>query len=115
MKIKYILWVICALLLLNTSVILAQEIGGTNTTGKVGFLEKEPIEKPPVTSSSQATGQSQILNNQNLPIVGTNNQNDSLMPFVVGLVTIGVGSLMIKKTKRIRIKENFNEKNNIQP
>ena len=44
MKIKYILWVICALLLLNTSVILAQEIGGTNTTGKVGFLEKEPIE-----------------------------------------------------------------------
>ena len=107
MKIKYILWVICALLLLNTSVVLAQEIGGTNTTGKVGFLEKEPIEKPPITSSSQATG-------QNLPIIGTN-QNDSLMPFVVGLVTIGVGSLMIKKTKRIRIKENFNEKNNIQP
>ena len=77
MKIKYILWVICALLLLNTSVILAQEIGGTNTTGT--------------------------------------NQNDPLMPFVVGLVTIGVGSLMIKKTKRIRIKENFNEKNNTQP
>lgn len=114
MKIKYILWVICALLLLNTSDVLAQEIEGTNTTGKVGFLEKEPIEKPPVTSSSQATGQSQILTNQNLPIVGTN-QNDSLMPFVVGLVTIGVGSLMIKKTKRIRIKENFNEKNNTQP
>ena len=80
----------------------------------MGFLEKEPIEKPPVTSSSQATGQSQILTNQHLPIVGTN-QNDSLMPFVVGLVTIGVGSLMLKKTKRIRIKENFNEKNNIQP
>lgn len=80
----------------------------------MGFLEKEPIEKPPVTSSSQATGQSQILTNQYLPIVGTN-QNDPLMPFVVGLVTIGVGSLMIKKTKRIRIKENFNEKNNTQP
>lgn len=43
MKIKYILWVICALLLLNTSVILAQEIGGTNTTGKVGFLEKNQL------------------------------------------------------------------------
>ena len=100
MKIKYILWVICALLLLNTSVILAQEIGGTNTTGKVKKKKKKPIEKPSVTSSSQATGQSQILTNQNLPIVGTN-QNDSLMPFVVGLVAIGVGSLMIKKTKRI--------------
>ena len=114
MKIKYILWVICALLLLNTSVILAQEIGGTNTTGKVGFLEKEPIEKPPVTSSSQATGQSQILTNQNLPIVGTN-QNDSLMPFVVGLVTIGVGSLMIKKIFSLFLKKYFNEKNNTQP
>lgn len=82
MKIKYILWVICALLLLNTRVVLAQEIVGTNTTGKVGFLEKEPIEKPPVTSSSLATGQSQILTNQNLPIIGTN-QNDSLMTFAV--------------------------------
>lgn len=44
MKIKYILWVICALLLLNTGTIFAQEIGGTSTIGEVGFLEKGPIE-----------------------------------------------------------------------
>ncbi|KZK09876.1 hypothetical protein V4_0856 [Lactococcus cremoris] len=37
MKIKYILWVICALLLLNTGTIFAQEIGGTSTIGEVGF------------------------------------------------------------------------------
>lgn len=110
MKIKYILWVICALLLLNTSPSFAQEIGGTSTLGEVGFLEKEPTEKPPETSSSTIRADNSKSNNQKLPIVGST-QGDSLILIALLLVISG-GTLMIKSIGIIRIKENYNEKNN---
>ncbi|MDM7654508.1 hypothetical protein QUD64_10125 [Lactococcus cremoris] len=115
MKIKYILWIICALLLLNTGTIFAQEIGGTSTIGEVGFLEKGPIEKgpiekPPETSSAPITTNNSKSINQKLPIVGST-QGDTLTLMVL-LLIIGAGALTIKHIGIIRIKENYNEKNN---
>lgn len=115
MKIKYILWVICALLLLNTGTIFAQEIGGTSTIGEVGFLEKGPIEKgpiekPPETSSAPITTNNSKSINQKLPIVGST-QGDTLTLMAL-LLIIGAGALTIKHIGIIRIKENYNEKNN---
>lgn len=115
MKIKYILWVICALLLLNTGTIFAQEIGGTSTIGEVGFLEKGPIEKPPIekppeTSSAPITTNNSKSINQKLPIVGST-QGDTLTLMAL-LLIIGAGALTIKHIGIIRIKENYNEKNN---
>jgi hypothetical protein len=111
MKIKYILWVICALLLLNTSATFAEEIGGTSTLGKVGFLEKEPIDKPPETSKAINITKIQASNNKKLPIVGTD-ENELLMPIAMAFMMIGSGGLVMRMTKLIKIKENFNEKNN---
>lgn len=115
MKIKYILWIICALLLLNTGTIFAQEIGGTSTIGEVGFLEKGPIEKgpiekPPETSSAPITTNNSKSINQKLPIVGST-QGDTLTLMAL-LLIIGAGALTIKHIGIIRIKENYNEKNN---
>lgn len=110
MKIKYILWVICALLLLNTGPSFAQEIGGTSTIGEVGFLEKEPIEKPPETSSAPITTNNSKSINQKLPIVGSTH-GDTLTLMAL-LLIIGAGALTIKHIGIIRIKENYNEKNN---
>lgn len=115
MKIKYILWIICALLLLNTGTIFAQEIGGTSTIGEVGFLEKGPIEKPPIekppeTSSAPITTNNSKSINQKLPIVGST-QGDTLTLMAL-LLIIGAGALTIKHIGIIRIKENYNEKNN---
>lgn len=120
MKIKYILWIICALLLLNTGTIFAQEIGGTSTIGEVGFLEKgpiekgpiekPPIEKPPETSSAPITTNNSKSINQKLPIVGST-QGDTLTLMAL-LLIIGAGALTIKHIGIIRIKENYNEKNN---
>lgn len=113
MKIKYILWVICALLLLNTGPSFAQEIGGTSTIGEVGFLEKGPIEKPPIekppeTSSAPITTNNSKSINQKLPIVGST-QGDTLTLLAL-LLIIGAGALTIKHIGIIRIKENYNEK-----
>lgn len=111
MRIKYILWVICALLLLNTSVTFAQEIGGTSTSGKVGFLKKEPTNESLETSKTANTKEIQTSNNQKLPVVGSD-EKDLWMSVSMAFVMIGGGCLVMKKTKLITIKEKFNEKNN---
>lgn len=103
MKIKLIFSIVCSLLLLSSAPVLAQGVGETQTTGEIGFLDKNPPKPPPETEQALTNGEQLELANGEIPAAGDNKQ---AIPLFVGLSllsTIGIAVLTARLLKKKKI------------
>lgn len=108
MKKKYFYCLLSVLLLLVGSYAFAQGEQATNSVGKVGFIEKNPPEKPPEFRENQTKSQL-TLGNESLPKVSDDELGTGgmvIVGFIIVIATLTRGRLTSQKEK-----ENSYEKN----